>query len=282
MKALGRVLAIEAGIGAMVAGALMRNPFGWTLLALGLLVVAFSVLKVDKRAIAWLEAEEPLAKPQVINAPNRNGPPVGVIGDGQGFTAVLEIDTGTPIRLPDLTTFAATDPSGLAGTQVLIEQFRGLTRRVWIVLRHEPMWAQEAVFERGGGAEGARAALVAAAARLQVLLGDQNLKASPLSSAELSTMFTVNSASHCCLRSSTADWQRLLQVTASAAEISYISVIADEVTVRLVSTDPRRARDELLASGIATEMGQRLGLVATLPLGGGARNLVGAIGLVRQ
>ncbi|WP_125727797.1 type VII secretion protein EccE [Kibdelosporangium aridum] len=305
MKARGRTVAIEAGIGAMVAGAVLRNPIGWTFLALGVLVVILALLKVDKRVLAWLGREEKVSSLQVINAPNRNGPPVGVVGDGQGFAAALEIDTGAPLclRLEDLESFVLSDPSELAGAQVLVEQYKGLSRRVWIVLRHEPMWAKTAVHERGGGAEGARLALVAALARLQVRLSDQNMSAAPLSSAELSTMFSLvgdleaadtrrdawiaKPAAHCSLTANVSNWQHLLQATAaSAADISYIAATTDgTTTVRLVAADHRKAaaaRQEILASGLATEMQQRDGLVATLPFGGGARNLVGAIGLVRR
>ncbi|MFC0108304.1 type VII secretion protein EccE [Kibdelosporangium aridum] len=298
MYARGRIVAIEAGIGVMVAGAVLRNPIGWTLLGLGVAVLVLALLKVDKRVIAWLGREEPASAPQVINSANRNGPAVGVVGDGQGFAASLEIDTGAPVRLQlaDLASFVADDPSELAGAQVLIEQFRGLSRRVWIVLRHEPMWAQTAVEERGGGAEGARAALAAAIARLQVRLSDQNLPAAPLSSVELSTMFASvgdlksSGASYCCLTANVSDWQRILQATAaSSADISYVSVRVDgppsEVAIRLVAADHRRvatARQEVLASGVAMDAEQREGLVATLPFGGGARSLVGAIGLVRR
>jgi type VII secretion protein EccE len=211
-------------VGTAVAGVALMGPFGIALMALGglTLVGAFLFWQgkwATEHLAARLRAPAPATRTQaagpglgvirevlpdlhVVEVTGRGAAPLGVIGDGQGFAAVLELEVAGNLRL-DLAALAAqvrADPAELAGFQVLIEQFPlpaldvterfgptmvyrrlpttavPVLRRVWLVLRHEPLWAPEATERRGGGAAGARTALVAAAARLRVHLVDNGFQ----------------------------------------------------------------------------------------------------------
>jgi type VII secretion protein EccE len=148
---------------------------------------------------------------EVAECTDRNGYPLGVAWDGQGFAAAVELEVGGPLRLDfgALAGHAAADDVGLAGVQLLLEQVRvpamdaagfaptavyrrlaaaelPLVRRVWLALRYEPIWAPEAAARRGeGGADGARLALAAALARLRVQLLGRGMSATPLDAGAL-------------------------------------------------------------------------------------------------
>ncbi|MFB9239672.1 type VII secretion protein EccE [Plantactinospora siamensis] len=153
----------------------------------------------------------------VTECSSRNGDPVGVAWDGQGFAAALELDSNTRFRLDlgRLVASAATDDVPLASVQLLIEQLAmtrmpgsgvvrsagdpwpgvdlPLLRRAWIAVRYEPSWAPEAAMRRGeGGADGARLAVAASLARLRVRILEQGPTATPLDAAGLTrTIRTV-------------------------------------------------------------------------------------------
>ncbi|HTI27207.1 MAG TPA: type VII secretion protein EccE, partial [Kutzneria sp.] len=191
-------------------GVALMGPFGIALMALGGLTLvgtflfwqgkwASEQLAITLRAPAARTPinglglgviREVLPDLHVVEVTGRGAAPLGVIGDGQGFAAVLELEVAGSLRLDlaKLTRQVQADPAELAGFQVLIEQFPlpaldvterfgptmvyrrlptsavPVLRRVWLVLRHEPLWAPEATERRGGGAAGARTALMAAAA----------------------------------------------------------------------------------------------------------------------
>lgn len=274
----------------------------------------------------------------VVEVTGRGVAPLGVIGDGQGFAAVLELEIAGNLRL-DVATLAAqvaADPAELAGFQVLIEQFPlppldvterfgptmvyrrlptsavPVLRRVWLVLRHEPLWAPEATERRGGGAAGARTALVAAAARLRVHLMDNGFQVHLLGLAAATELlgavgdsshhgrfhpdaWLTQAGAHCCL-AVTGDWSKLLMTAASiGADRCVVSVTVEldghsaqtRSVLRLFATDhgaAANARAALIATGLVEPLtdNQAAGVVATLPLGGGARDLTSAIGLVRR
>jgi type VII secretion protein EccE len=346
-------------VGTAVAGVALMGPFGIALMALGgLTLIGAFLFWQGKWATEHLAAR--LRAPKIPTGPTTTGPglgvirevlpdlhvvevtgrgaaPLGVIGDGQGFAAVLELEVVGNLRL-DLATLAAqvkADPAELAGFQVLIEQFPlpaldlterfgptmvyrrlpttavPVLRRVWLVLRHEPLWAPEATERRGGGAAGARTALVAAAARLRVHLVDNGFQVHLLGLAAVTELLAgvgdpsqqgrfhpdawlTQAGAHCCL-AVTGDWSKLLMTATSIAADRCVVSVAVELDghsavtrsmVRLFATDQSavaNARAALIASGLVEPLpnNQPAGVVATLPLGGGARDLTSAIGLVR-
>ena len=156
-------------------------------------------------------------RPDAGPARRRRAPPgtergLGVVGDGQGFAAVLGRDRQ---RGPDLgvsPTWSACSPTtrparprcscwssraGPAGRRVDPEfapgptyrslPVRGLPlwNRVLLVIRHEPAWAPETVAARGGGATGARNAVAAVAARAVAPAARDGLRLRALGAAEV-------------------------------------------------------------------------------------------------
>jgi type VII secretion protein EccE len=369
----GRLVAVEAAVGAAVGGAALSGAIGWTALGLAALTLLAAAARRDGRWLTDLLADRwrgaAAAGAVVAPAPehaapgrgaaelgaalgvaprlavaecaDRNGHPLGVAWDGQGFAATVELDTGTPLRLDLglLAGHAADDDVPLAGVQLLVEQTRvpaleatgfaptaiyrwlaqdlPLIRRVWVVLRYEPIWAPEAAARRGeGGADGARRALAAALARLRVRLLSHGLAATPLGASALARVLrTVGDPSpagelrrdswvtaagtHHCLAAavgSTADWAALLAAAAAGpADRAVLSLAVDldgratrtRGAVRLVAGNPAagtQARQRLLETGLATGLpdAQAAGVLATLPLGGGPRPLASAIGWVAR
>jgi type VII secretion protein EccE len=358
----GRLVAVEASAGAIFGGAVLRGPAGWTVAVAAALVL---VLALARRRGRWLTdllatraRRTPIAAAAVpagndlgalaVVAPqlavgectDRNGYPLGVAWDGQGFAAAVELDAAGPLRL-DLGALAATaamDDVPLAGVQVLVEQVRvppleaggfaptaiyrrlaaaevPLVRRVWVALRYEPVWAPDAAERRGeGGADGARLAVAAALARLRVRLLGAGQSATPLDAAALTRVLrAVGDSSptselrrdswatrndvHQCLSgavASAADWTALLAAVAgSRADRTVVSLAIDldgrgtrsRAAIRLVTSSPAtatQARQQLLATGLVRALPgeQAAGVLATLPLGGGPRSLVSAIGWV--
>lgn len=355
-----RWIAAEAALGTVAAGLAVTGPLRIALVAVGVLVLLSTFLfwKGKWATEHWAarlrgparQQRGPIAGPgfgvvrdvvpdlHVVEVTGRGAPPLGVIGDGQGFAAVLELEVTGSLRfnLAALAAQVAADPAEPAGFQVLIEQFSlppldvtehfeptmvyrrlptsavPVVRRVWVVLRHEPLWAPHATERRGGGAAGARTALVAAAARLRVHLIDSGFQVHMLGLAAatelLSTVgdpsqlgrfhpdaWITQAGAHCCL-AVTGDWSKTLMTAASlAADRCVVSVNVEleghssqtRTALRLFAADHNAAaaaRAELIGAGLAQPLpnNQAAGVVATLPLGGGARDLTSAIGLVRR
>jgi type VII secretion protein EccE len=229
----GRLVAVEASAAAVFGGAVLRGPAGWTVVVLGVLALTLAIARRRGRWLTDLIAARARRTPVAaatgstntdlgaltVVAPaltvgectDRNGYPLGVTWDGQGFSAAVELDAAGPLRidLGALAAHAATDDVQLAGVQVLVEQVRvppleasgfgptaiyrrlaaaeiPLARRVWVALRYEPVWAPDAAERRGeGGADGARLAVAAALARLRVRLLSTGLSATPLDAAAM-------------------------------------------------------------------------------------------------
>ncbi|WP_433220642.1 type VII secretion protein EccE [Dactylosporangium sp. CS-047395] len=245
----GRLIALEAAVGAALAGAALLGVGGWTILGVAVVVLLVALLRRDRRwltevlaarvrrdattgvlaagrpvpatdtpgvltgAEALGAAAEVAPHLEVVECTDRNGYPLGVAWDGQGFAAAVELDTRRPLRLDlgRLAASAADDDIPLAGVQLLIEQvgvarMNGhgavphardpwpgadlpLMRRAWVVVRYEPIWAPDAARRRGeGGADGARLAVAAALARLRVRLLGRDLAAAPLDAASLAAV----------------------------------------------------------------------------------------------
>uniref|UniRef100_UPI000CD58464 type VII secretion protein EccE n=2 Tax=unclassified Streptomyces TaxID=2593676 RepID=UPI000CD58464 len=147
----------------------------------------------------------------VIGVPDRNGPELGMIADGRGSAAVLELPGGALPSLPVglIAAWLREDPARPAAAQLVVEQF-GLPPwdllyryqptlayrqlpvqgvpvavRSWLVVRHEPLDAPESVSRRGGGVPGAGSALASATARLRARLAAHGVDATTLGVAEL-------------------------------------------------------------------------------------------------
>ncbi|GAB2886062.1 type VII secretion protein EccE [Streptomyces mayteni] len=236
-----RLVAVEAGLGGAVAGAAFQSPWGYALAGAGALVTAGALLRLrgrwaDQRLLAGAEAgsfrTSSPATPRaaagagsddlgvvrtllptldVIEVPDRNGPDLGVIADGRGLAAILELPGNTLPSLPAglVARWLDEDPARPAAAQLVVEQFglppwdvhhryqptiayrqlpagaRPIAVRSWLVVRFDPFAAPEAVDRRGGGATGARAALAAATARLAARLTPLGAASTPLGAAEV-------------------------------------------------------------------------------------------------
>ncbi|MDT0305683.1 type VII secretion protein EccE [Streptomyces sp. DSM 44917] len=216
----GRVVAVEAGLGGVAAGAAWQGAWGWTLAGAGAAVVAGALARVDRRLTAVAEDAPGAAPPgsglglvhallpalDVVETPDRNGPPLGVLSDGRGHAAVLAFPGGTLPPLPAglIGRWLDEDPARPAAAQLLVEQFgvppwdfhyryaptvayrqlptggRPVAVRAFLVVRHEPFEAPEAAARRGGGAAGARAAVAAATGRLRARLRAAGAPTTPL------------------------------------------------------------------------------------------------------
>jgi hypothetical protein len=267
----------------------------------------------------------------VAEVPTRDGPGLGVIGDGQGFVVLLAATVGAarPWDLSELVRVLTDDPARPAAVQLLVEQtgpgraglaagfppsrtyhslpVRGLPlwNRVLLAIRHEPAWAPETVAARGGGADGARKALAAVAARTVASAARDGIGLRALGATEVEqlllelgdpapggvvsrTSLTTASTAHAALSVPLRDADTVGAVLRAAAELevdrSVLSVAVSAIdhsacgVLRLVSADPEtldRAAARMTAEGWASPLpgAQRPGLVATLPLGGGARSL---------
>ncbi|MFD9847912.1 type VII secretion protein EccE [Streptomyces parvus] len=214
-----RVVALQASAGALLTGFVFGGPTGWTLAVAGALTGIAALLRhreqwLDARLLAgWrrgglagngrrapdaaLGLAATLLPPlEVAEASDRNGRTVGVLADGRGHAAVLELPPGVlpSAALGLLGDWLTRDAARPAAVQLLVEQFglpswdfhqrfeptmayrqlpaqaRPVAVRSHLVVRYEPWDAPEVAESRGGGALGARTALTAATARLGAYL----------------------------------------------------------------------------------------------------------------
>ncbi|MFD9888487.1 type VII secretion protein EccE [Amycolatopsis sp. NPDC059027] len=360
----GKVIALETGAALLVASTASAfakaYPAAVLLGLIAVLVIAAAFTRLQGRPLAdyvlrrtppaptrsstsglpgLVALSHSLPELRIAEAEIHSGQTVGLLEDGQGFCAVLEINTGGAIHL-DLGLIAAqlaADPAEPSGVQLIVEQFRApspgerfepagsylglstpddpLARRVLLAVRHEPLWAPAAVTARGGGASGAGKAVAAATARLRRHLDRTGVHATMLAPRALYSVLAqladsgrsgsardhawiTENAAHCSLFAelrSTSDLARLVAAAAATpADRSVVSVAVElsgrmattRAAVRVVSADHRRAaaaRGALVATGLVTTLPghQADGLRATLPLGGGRRELIDALGVSR-
>ncbi|GLL08058.1 type VII secretion protein EccE [Dactylosporangium matsuzakiense] len=150
----GRLLAVEAAVGAAIAGDALVGVAGYVLLGVAAAVLAVALARRDGRWVTDLLAARfrvsalpsPAPAPpaprtagdlgavaviaprlEVVECTDRNADPIGVAWDGQGFAAAVELGTQTPLRLDlgRLAAYAAGDDVPLAGIQLLVEQLGG-------------------------------------------------------------------------------------------------------------------------------------------------------------
>jgi hypothetical protein len=182
-----------------------------------------------------------------------------------------------------------------------------LWNRVLLVVRHEPTWAPLTVETRGGGATGARAALTATAARLVAAAARSGRILRPLDARAIAAVFRdVGDPGPDC-ETRPASW---ITSTACHTTVSVSPGFADEpdalatllratpeldvdrcvlsvavsavdhtacAVLRLVAPDLAQveaAAADLVERGLAVALSgeQEAGVVASLPLGGGARS----------
>ena len=275
----------------------------------------------------------------VAEVTTRDGRPLGVVGDGQGFAVVLNATVAAPRTwgLADAVTLLAEDPARPAAVQLLVEQRRGsaavadpgfgpsrtyrdlpvggipLWNRVLLVIRHEPAWAPETVAARGGGAIGARNALAAVAGRTVAAAARAGVLLRPAGPAEVCALlrdmgdpgpgftsyeeaWTTPTACHGVVSVAVEDAKAIDRLLHYAAWLdvdrSVLSVTANAIdhslsaALRVVAPDVDRvvaATESLARDGHATRLPhlQDVGVVATLPLGGGARSLADLVNQVR-
>jgi Putative type VII ESX secretion system translocon, EccE len=178
-----------------------------------------------------------------------------------------------------------------------------LWNRVLLAIRHEPAWAPETVESRGGGAVGAHNALAAVAARTVARAARDGIRLRPVDAAELAVLLRdlgpepdpddeadaetdvvlsvplarENVIEELLPALAALDVARsVLAVTASAVDHSLCAV------VRLTDGhgDVAEQAARLLADGLVTALPRAVhddGVLATLPLGGGARALEGVV-----
>jgi len=329
----GRLLAIEGAVALAVGGVAIGGAGGSLAAGIGVLTLAAAVAR---RRGEWLSdrlmrarsrppqgpAREPQQSPSglsVVDVTSRSSGLVGVIGDGQGYAAGLELamSRATEIDVGRLAAAVAADPSKLSSVQLrvshesppigparlntrpatLYRQAFGpvaMHRRVVIVLRFEPALATDVVDAHGGGAQGARAALIAAVDRLSAFLRGAGLGNRVLDSAALNALLrddawpgarveqlVLDVASH-------RDLDRIAYaVAATGCERRTLSICVDVAggrtwstygAISLVSADGvvlDGATSALLAQGGVRRPGpgNRDAQGAVLPLGGGAFDL---------
>ena len=328
----GRLLAVEGAVALAVGGVAIGGTVGSLAAGIGAVTL---VAAVARRRGEWISdrlmrarsrpqgpAREPQQSPSglsVVDVTSRSSGLVGVIGDGQGYAAGLELgmSRATEIDVGRLAAAVAADPSKLSSVQIrvshesppigparlntrpaiLYRQAFGpvaMHRRVVVVLRFEPALATDVVDAHGGGAQGARAALIAAVDRLSAFLRGAGLVNRVLDSAALNALLrddawpgarveqlALDGASH-------RDLDRIAYAVASTGcERRTLSICVEVAggrtwstygAISLVSADGvvlDGATSALLAQGGVRRPGpgNRDAQGAVLPLGGGAFDL---------
>jgi hypothetical protein len=318
------IVAGEATLAAVVGGAVIRGSLGWTIV--GVAVVLAAVVLAGVRG-SWLsdttdrsaDPAELLAKLRVVGVESRSSGEVGVIGDGQGYAAGLEVDIskGALLDLATLCGVVAADPSRPSALQMRLTSYappvpgsgvlrrpRGpsiaVHRRLHLLLRLEPSWAGDVVARHGGGAQGSRAALVAALDRLAARLRRAGISSRVLDTGALNALLAEDTAADLPTRlfvadpGSREDLERLFAVLQrTGPERSIVSLGVD-----LASSDQWQsfaavligARDAdqaaavgsaLLADSAVVDVAPPSAISWVLPLGGGPGDLASVLTLAR-
>lgn len=144
-----RLVAVEAGLGGIVAGLAVGGTTGWSITGAGVVLGAGALTRrrgawagerlldaARRQALALPAPEQPhrpdlgavhtlLPALDVAEVADRNGPPLGVISDGHGHTVVAAFPAGTIPAVPAGTVarWLADDPARPVAAQLLVEQF---------------------------------------------------------------------------------------------------------------------------------------------------------------
>jgi len=311
------IVSAEAVLAAIVGGVVVGGALGWTLA--GLAVAGAGGLLVARRARPAADREDDtgaaplLAALRVQGVTSRSSGEVGVVSDGQGFAAGLELDVarGALLDLAALCAVADDDPSRPSAVQVRVTTYAPPTRRagttsaaahrrLHVLLRLEPVWASDVVAGHGGGAKGARAALVAAVDRLAARLRRAGVPNRVLDPATFNALLAEDTAPDVQSRVFTADaaartdLDRLLALTQRVTpERSIVSMCVDLAggdqwrsfaAVLVGGRDPFQtdaAGAAVLADPCVLGVAPPAALAAVLPLGGGPGDLVSVLTLGR-
>jgi type VII ESX secretion system EccE translocon-like protein len=314
----------EATVAAVAGGIAVGGALGWTVGVLGVVVAAVAL--AGGRGGWWSGTAAPpdapadlVARLRVLGVPSRSTGDVGVISDGQGFAAGVEIDVakGALLDLQTLAGVVAADRSRPSALQMRLTTYAppgpgagflrrphagsvAVHRRLHVLLRLEPTWAGDVVAAHGGGARGSRAALVAAVDRLSARLRRAGVVNRVLDPAALNALLAEDTAPDLATEllaadlGSPADLERLVGVLQqSAPERSIVSLCVD-----LASSDQWQsyavvlagARDAqqlaavsavLLADRAISGAAAASALSTVLPLGGGPGDLTSVLTLAR-
>jgi len=226
------IVAAEGVVAAIVGGVAIGGTIGW--IVVGLAIVSVPVLLVvagrARRGRAGIGAPgsaEFLTRLRVLAVQSRSSGEVGVVSDGQGYAAGVEVEVrrGADLDLDLFGTIVAADPSRPSALQVrttlqappvatrvmgaiVLRRREGsvaVQRRVHILLRLEPTWAGDVVESHGGGARGSRAALVAAVDRFSARLRREGIANRVLDAAAASQLLAEDSAPGRAARTLAAD-----------------------------------------------------------------------------
>jgi hypothetical protein len=219
----------EVLLAAAVAGVALRSALGWTVLGVA---VAIALAAVAAARTGWpgeprtveSDSERLLADLRVVAATSRSTGEVGVLADGQGFVAGLEVDLarGAVLDLGALCGMVGTDASRPSAVQLRLTTYAppappsgafrnardlstAVNRRLHLLLRLEPARAGDVVARHGGGAQGSRAALVAAVDRLAARLRRAGVGNRVLDAAALNGLVAEDTAGDLPRRLFTAD-----------------------------------------------------------------------------
>jgi type VII ESX secretion system EccE translocon-like protein len=236
----GRLVALETVLGVAACAVAVTGPWRYVLAGAAFTILAGALSRrgggwADQRLLARLRRDALAPAPAAAGAddgsglgvahtllpaldiaevPYRNGPErgvmnLGVMADGRGYAAIIELPGGVLPELPAgiVASWLDEDPARPAAAQLLVEQIglppwdlhagyrptaayrqlptggRPIVVRSWLALRYEPFAAPEAAERRGGGAAGARAAAAAALARLRARLAAAGVPSVPLGAA---------------------------------------------------------------------------------------------------
>jgi len=319
------IVTAEAVLAGVVGGVAIRGAVGYTIA--GVAVLAAVLIAAGARG-SWLSEagsadiapDQLLARLRVVGEVSRSTGEVGVIGDGQGYAAGLDIDAadGAVLGLDGLADLVCADPSRPSVLQVRVTSYSppasrvsaaraanlagvAVHRRVHVLLRLDPVWVSDVVARHGGGAQGARSALVAAVERLSVRLRRSGVANRVMDAGMLGALLAEDTAADLPVRryvaepGSSGDLRRLLNLLQrTGPERAVLSVCVD-----LAGNDQRLSRTALLVgcrdaeqAGVvqaalladpAVTGGAPPELTAViLPLGGGPGRLTPALSLARS
>ncbi len=327
-------LVAEGGVGLAIAGVAVRGTLGWCLLAAGLLAAAGGLgWRRDwlrrlgtRRGVPTAGPAEPggpfgtlgqlvpeLYVAEVAGRAARAARAVGVVGDGQGCAAGVEVDVaaGVPVDLGALAELVGRDPAAPVGLQLAVRnQLAGslapspayvrvadgvpLGCRLIAMIRLEPARDPDVAAIRGGGQSGLHAAAVAAADRLAAGLEAAGHRVHALQPADLRTFLAQDGGTTRAIAVrawSDADRAAAVRAAATApAGSSVLSLCADvgagagrEYAVVSVTADSAGAADHAIehvrrtAHRVAQPGDPAVPLLAATALGGGPRALEGAL-----
>ena len=126
------VVFVEAVLAVAATGIAVGTPVGYTVAGVAAVAGIAGVVRRRGRGLADAAADR-LRDPvdvgadllpglHVVDVPTRDGPGLGVVGDGQGFVVVLDAGAPRSWALADVLDLAFTDPARPAAVQVLVEQ----------------------------------------------------------------------------------------------------------------------------------------------------------------